>query len=86
MIIVLGLKKGEKEKTMEWIVEAKTLGELVDGLFTGGKRLVRCKDCKYKQGSSCEYSAVWARPNGFCNWGERKDDRAREDNARLDWY
>ena len=20
------------------------------------------------------YSAVWVRPNGFCHWGERKDD------------
>ena len=36
--------------------------------------VVRCKDCKYKQGSACDYSAVWVRPNGFCQWGERKDD------------
>ena len=36
--------------------------------------LVRCKDCKYKQGSACDYSAVWVRPNGYCQWGERKDD------------
>lgn len=37
-------------------------------------QVVRCKDCKYKQGSACDYSAVWVRPNGFCHWGERKDD------------
>lgn len=36
--------------------------------------VVRCKDCKYKQGSACDYSAVWVRPNGFCQWGERKED------------
>ena len=36
--------------------------------------VVRCKECKYKQGSSCEYSAVWVRPNGFCHWGERRTD------------
>lgn len=37
--------------------------------------VIRCKDCKYKQGSACEYSAVWVRPNGFCQWGERKENR-----------
>ena len=36
--------------------------------------VVRCKDCKYKQGSACDYSAVWVRPNGFCSWGERKEE------------
>ena len=36
--------------------------------------VVRCKDCKYKQGSVCEYSAVYVHPNGFCNWGTRKGE------------
>ena len=36
------------------------------------RELVRCKDCKYKQGSACEYSAVWVRSNGFCQWGEKE--------------
>ena len=36
--------------------------------------VVRCKDCKHKQGSACDYSAVWLRPNGFCHWGERRAD------------
>lgn len=36
--------------------------------------VVRCKDCKYNQGSACDYSAVWVRPNGFCHLGERKDE------------
>ena len=35
--------------------------------------LVRCKDCKHRQGNACDYSAVWVRPNGFCQWGERMD-------------
>ena len=35
--------------------------------------LVRCKDCKHRQGNACDYSAVWVRPNGFCQWGEKKD-------------
>lgn len=40
--------------------------------------VVRCKDCKYKQGSACEYSAVWVRPNGFCHWGERREEQEDE--------
>ena len=36
--------------------------------------VVRCKDCKHKQGSACDYSAVWVQPNGYCQWGERRDD------------
>lgn len=38
--------------------------------------VVRCKDCKYNQESACEYSAVWVRPNGFCQWGERREYEA----------
>lgn len=36
--------------------------------------VVRCKDCKHRDGSACDYSAVWVRPNGFCHWGERIED------------
>lgn len=36
--------------------------------------VVRCKDCKYKKGSVCEYSAVYVHPNGFCNLGTRKGE------------
>lgn len=35
--------------------------------------LVRCTDCKHNDGSCCDYSAVWVRPNGYCQWGERKE-------------
>ena len=37
-------------------------------------QVVRCKDCKYRVGSACDYSAVWVRPNGYCQWGRRKED------------
>ena len=37
-------------------------------------KVVRCKDCKYKKGSVCDYSAVYVRPNGYCQWGERRED------------
>lgn len=36
--------------------------------------IVRCKDCKYREGSACDYSAVYVRPNGYCQWGERRED------------
>lgn len=36
--------------------------------------LVRCRDCKHREGSACDYSAVWVRENGFCQWGERNED------------
>ena len=36
--------------------------------------VVRCKDCLYRDGSICDYSAVYVRPNGYCQWGRRKED------------
>lgn len=35
--------------------------------------VVRCKDCKYREGSACDYSAVYVRPNGYCQWGEKDE-------------
>lgn len=36
--------------------------------------VVRCKDCKYRDRSVCDYSAVYIRPNGYCQWGERSEE------------
>ena len=36
--------------------------------------VVRCKDCMYRLGSACDYSAVYVRPNGYCQWGRSKED------------
>ena len=66
---------------MEWIVEAETLGDLVDGLWTGGKRLVRCKDCKWCDDAGkgraliCtnEYIDTDCHPDFYCGYGKRKD-------------
>ena len=35
--------------------------------------VVRCKDCKHREGSACDYSTVWVRENWFCADGERKE-------------
>lgn len=36
--------------------------------------VVRCKNCLYRVGNACDYSAVYVRPNGYCQWGRRKED------------
>ena len=36
--------------------------------------VVRCKDCLYREGSACDYSAVYVRPHGYCQWGRRKEN------------
>ena len=36
--------------------------------------VVRCKDCEFKDGDVCDYSAVYVHPNGFCNWGKRREE------------
>jgi len=35
--------------------------------------IVRCKECKYWDGEGC-YDLMTADENGFCYWGERRDD------------
>lgn len=40
-------------------------------------QVVRCKDCKYYATESCpmvEWSFEATDPNGFCNYGERKEN------------
>lgn len=71
-----------EEKRMEWIVEAETIGDLVDGLWTGGKRLVRCRDCRhrYVDGENVRYNVCELNHNKvqsdewFCADGERRED------------
>ena len=52
----------------EYIIEVRDGNDPV----TVGE-LVRCKDCKHNVGSSCDYSAVYTRPHGYCDWGKRKE-------------
>lgn len=60
---------------MEWIVEAETLRDLVDGLWTGGKMVVRCKDCVH-YGKDC---VLLFPADGYCYDGERIE-RREDDN------
>ena len=67
-------------RMVEWIVEAETLGDLVDGLWVGGKRLVRCKDCKHHEDEEpnmvyCpNMIGGWVDNNFYCGEGERSED------------
>lgn len=42
------------------------------------ERIVRCRDCKYYENGddrTCEYfGADWVKPDGFCAWGEHKEN------------
>ena len=44
----------------------------------GFVRPVRCRDCKHFGESYCyrlgEYREFMAKPDGFCAWGERRED------------
>ena len=54
---------------------ADAFNKLVDAMPTADViEVVRCKDCKYREGSACDYSAVYVRPNGYCQWGEKEDE------------
>ncbi len=76
------LKKGPwyNEKYLDHFFVRKEAVEVVERLcideepIVDAVPVVRCKDCKYKEGNACDYSAVWVRPNGYCQWGERKED------------
>ena len=57
---------------IEYIIRESDCGLATRQEIVG--ELVRCKDCRYRQGNTCDYSAVWVRPNGFCQWGERKEE------------
>lgn len=58
----------------EEIKEALTMA--IEALQTD---VVRCKDCKHwyndaDTGMACEFTNMGQPEDGFCNWGERKND------------
>ena len=68
---------------MEWIVEAESIGDLLNGRYTvATKPVIRCKDCKY-----CEHwyadkgrcflwheSGIDVFEDGFCNYAGRRKE------------
>lgn len=69
---------------MEWIVEAETIEDIVDGQMVICEEIVRCRDCKYigsKLSPTADYhtckhqrAMIDAPVDGFCCWGERRSD------------
>ena len=70
----------------EWIVTNVEFSDAWAEMYEY-KRLVRCKDCKFRNTIDCGMqfygndddgnlclSDDWTDDNGFCYWGERKDD------------
>ena len=53
---------------------AYAINHIIHAPTTDAVEVVRCRDCKHRNGSACDYSAVWVRENGFCQWGERSED------------
>lgn len=60
------------------IVGHKSAGDVydvVDSMPTvDAVEVVRCCSCKHRDGVACDYSAVWVKPHGYCQWGERRED------------
>lgn len=54
-----------EEKMLDWLNS--------DAPTASSVEIVRCYACKYREGSVCDYSAVYVRPNGYCQWGEKED-------------
>ena len=69
---------------MEWIVEAETIEDLVDGPMMISKKIVRCKDCRHWRddnprvnGYHCCYrmhNIFPMKESDFCSRGERRTD------------
>ena len=80
---ILRLIFREKDQEEHLISAFLTVGKMVDACPTiDAVSVVRCKDCKwsfkYMDGSyECglhEFFQVEPNPEGFCAWGERKDN------------
>lgn len=63
----------------EWIVEAETLADLINGRWTAStKKIVRCKDCIYHDEfnefdwCTCEITGAGMHKDGFCSNGDRR--------------
>jgi hypothetical protein len=66
--------KARAESCMASLVEMKLRIEKLPPAQPDAVEVVRCRDCMHRNGSACDYSAVWVRKNGYCQWGERKLD------------
>ena len=72
---------------MEWIVEAESIGDLLNGRYTvATKPVIRCKECKYwreyryvngkpKYLPYCDFNDIYFfREDDFCSKAERREE------------
>lgn len=59
--------------------------EMFVGVIRKQEELIRCKDCKYRDGQSANCTRFrkdwYVQGNSFCSWAERKDNE-RVDSSR----
>lgn len=73
------VQRGKGKTMSEYIVEAESRADLVDGHWYGGEELVRCGECKWyeEENHNCldemGFARIWE-PTDYCSFGERKDD------------
>ena len=54
-------------------MDTKSIVDLLNDLPSAQPKIVRCKDCKWKQGSECvRFAEVRPFPDDFCSRAERR--------------
>ena len=54
-------------------MDTKSIVDLLNDLSSAQPKIVRCKDCKWKQGSECvRFAEVRPFPDDFCSRAERR--------------
>lgn len=72
----------------EYIVEANTLDELVNGIYVIGGELIRCRDCEHHDGIRCFRwnSIIITGFDDFCSrWQRREDDDHTCETCRYNY-
>ena len=59
----------------EWQGLAYRITKQISALPSAQPEIIRCKDCKWKQGSECvKFADVRPFPNDFCSRAERREE------------
>lgn len=48
--------------------------EIIEDLPSAEPQIIRCKDCKHYKYGMCMKICANKSTNGFCDWGERRED------------
>ena len=61
-----------EEMKKEWVIDEQDLG--CDGAYLSNDRVVRCKNCKYRDEDDCceMLEFILTRDDDYCSWGAIK--------------